>query len=250
MTRQLLLASAIVAASGAAFAQEEVEPWQASVELGAISTTGNTETLSIQSRGELAHDLGNWQNKYVASVLFKDDEVRQPDGTERTERTAERYFASAKGAYELQEDTSNLFIFGSHTRDEFGAYLNYSTLALGYGRRWLDTPNAYLDAEVGPGYFRGERVLEDGTTDVEKGAMIRGALEFQWSISDNATFSQDVSVESGSDNTRTIAETALTTKINNSLQMKVGFAVVHNSEVAADKEPTDTTTSVNLVYSL
>lgn len=250
MTRQLLLASAVLAASGAAFAQEEAEPWQASVELGAISTTGNTETLSVQSRADLAHEIGNWQNEYVASVLFKEDEVIQQDGTENTEKTAERYFISAKSAYQLQEDTSSLFIFGSHTRDEFGAFLNYSTASLGYGRRWLDTPNAYLDAEIGPGYYRGERVLEDEMTEVEKGAMVRGAVEFQWTISDNATFSQEVSVESGSDNTRTISDTALTTKINDSLQMKVGYSIVHNSEVAADKEPTDTTTSINLVYSL
>ncbi|MGB1201790.1 MAG: DUF481 domain-containing protein, partial [Cognaticolwellia aestuarii] len=42
---------------------------------------------------------------------------------------------------------------------------------------------------------------------------------------------------------------ALLAKINGSLQMKVAFNVTNNSDVADDKESTDTETSFTLVYS-
>lgn len=251
MIRYSLLAFAATVASSAVFAQEIPEkPWRAAIELGAISTTGNTETLSVQSNVDITHDMEHWQNEYIASVLFKEDEIVQQDGTESTEKTAEKYFVSAKTAYKLNDNHSNLFLFGSYTDDKFGAFEKYTTVSFGYGSRWLDTPTMYLDAEFGPGYFRGERVTEDETIEVESGLMARGALKFQWQLTDSATFSQDLSVETGSDNTRTISETSLATKISDTLQMKVGYSIFHNSEVAPDKENMDTTTFITLVYNL
>ena len=73
--------------------------------------------------------------------------------------------------------------------------------------------------------------------------------DFSWTINENAKFTQGIKVESGSTNTKSISETALLTKINGSLQMKVGFNVTHNSDVDADKVNTDTETVLTLVYS-
>ncbi len=251
MIRSLSIAMIAAAASGVALAQSELEkPLKAAIELGAISTTGNTETLSIQSKADITHDMENWQNQYIASVLFKEDEITQADGTETTEKTAERYFLSAKTAYKLDNEHSNFFAYGSYTDDEFGSFETYTTASIGYGARWLDRENMFLDAEIGPGYFRGERVTEDDTIETESGVMARGALEFQWQVSETAIFAQKVSVETGADNTRTISDTSLSTKISDTLQMKVGFSIFHDTDVAPDKEEMDTTTFINLVYNL
>lgn len=245
-----LLTSLAIAASNSVFAQDEGDPLEIAFELGAISTTGNTETLSIQSKADIRQDLERWQNEYLVSVLFKEDQVTQQDGSQTTEKTAEKYFGSAKSAYKLDREHSTLFIFGSHTDDEFGAFEKYTTASVGYGTRLLDKPTMYLDVEIGPGYFRGERVTEDNTVEIENGVMVRGATEYRWQFTDNARFAQTISVESGSDNTRTISDTSLTTKISDTLQMKVGFSMFHDSNVAADKESLDTTTFINVVYSL
>ena len=66
--------------------------------------------------------------------------------------------------------------------------------------------------------------------------------------SPSAEFKQTLSVESGEDNTRTVAESSLSTRINDAMQMKVGFNVANDSDVAPGKEKTDTMTYVNLVY--
>lgn len=236
--------------------EAEDKPWAVAAELGVISTSGNTETTSMQGKVEVKQKLNRWHNEYILSALFKEDQITEDDGTKTTEKTAEKYFGSIKSAYQLEKEHSNLFVYASHADDEFGAYSKYSTISLGYGTRLYNGDTMQLDAEIGPGYFRGERVLEDETTpeddeiiEVEKGAMVRGAASFAWQVSTTAEFRQTLSVESGQDNTRTVAESSLTTKINSSLQMKLGFNVANDSEVAEDKKKTDTMTYVNLVYS-
>ena len=76
-----------------------------------------------------------------------------------------------------------------------------------------------------------------------------GKLDYNWQISDSARFTQLVSVEYGDTNTKTRSESAILAKINGSLQMKVAYNITHNSDVADDKENTDTETSLTLVYS-
>lgn len=250
MIKKSLCSLAAVVAAAHVVAQDVEEPLDASVELGFISTSGNTETLSVQSQADVRHRTEHWQNQYNASVLFKKDEVTTADGTQTTEKTAERYFLSGKWGYQLEEEHSTVFLYGSHTYDEFGAYEQYSVLSTGYGSRLLDRNSMYLDVQIGPGYFRGEQVTPEGGTVVEKGAMLRGAVEYRWQVSDTTEFAQNLSVEAAAENTRTISETSLNTKVSDNLQMKVGYSVFYNSDVSATKESTDTTTFINLVYSL
>jgi putative salt-induced outer membrane protein YdiY len=56
-------------------------------------------------------------------------------------------------------------------------------------------------------------------------------------------------VERSTANTHSIAETALSTKINGTMQMKAAFSARSDSNVPADKKNTDTQTSLTLVYS-
>lgn len=256
---KISLALAIAALSTTAFA-DEVRPWEVEVELGAIATSGNTETTSVHGKLDAKQNLTKFRNQYIFSSLFKEDEVLQDDNTKSKEKTADKYLVSAKSAYLLEDETkindksSYLFGFASYTHDKFGAYKTYETVALGYGD-WIysnDTINWFV--EGGPGYFRGEKVVE--TDDVnepyiletEKGALLRLATEFEWKFSQTAVFKQIVSVESGSDNTRILSETSVAASITNAMQMKLGFAVASDSKVDAGKEKTDTTTSATLVY--
>ncbi|NRQ44176.1 DUF481 domain-containing protein [Rheinheimera sp. YQF-2] len=215
--------------------------WTTSAELGAITTSGNTVGTSVTGKIDAKQELQQWSNQYVFSAFFKEDE--NDDGV--TERSAERYLISAKAAYKLDNEFDKLFVFGSYTDDKFGAYLKYTTLAVGYGTRLYNVEDKSLDVEIGPGYFNGER----STGETENGMIVRGAAAFNWTISESASFAQTLSVEYGEDNTRTIAETSLLAKINGSLQMKAAFLVQNDSDVPVDKKKTDTQTSLTLVYS-
>lgn len=218
--------------------------WTTSAELGAITTSGNTVGTSVTGKIDAKQELEQWSNQYIFSAFFKEDEKLE-NGEKVTERSAERYLISAKAAYKLDAEFDKLFVFGSYTDDKFGAYLKYTTVAVGYGTRLYNSEDKSLDVEIGPGYFSGER----STGETENGMIVRGAAAFNWTISESASFAQTLSVEYGEDNTRTIAETSLLAKINGSLQMKAAFLVQNDSDVPALKKSTDTQTSLTLVYS-
>ncbi len=238
-----------------AFADDEKRPWDVEVDIGAIATSGNTETTSLQFKVDAKQNLEKWENQYIFNSLFKEDEVTRDDDTTSKEKTAEKYFGSAKFAYLIGVEEAYLFGFGSYTEDKFGAYRTYATVALGYGNWLYSSSTLNWFVEAGPGYFEGEKVIESDDDTIpdsitnESGAMLRAATALEWKITSNAEFKQMISVESGADNTRTVSETSLATSINGSMKMKVGFAVANDSDVAPGKEKTDTTTFVNLVYS-
>lgn len=233
---------------------EEKRPWDVEVDVGAIATAGNTETTSLQAKMDAKQNRAKWENQYILSALFKEDEVEQEDGSSSKEKTAEKYFGSVKSAYLLGVEKSYLFGFASHTHDEFGAYRTYSTVSVGYGDWLYSTPTLNWFVEAGPGYFEGEKVIEseDGvspsTLSDESGAILRAATALEWKITSTAEFKQVLSVETGSDNTRLLSETSLSTSISEAMKMKVGFSIANDSDVAPGKEKTDTTTFVNLVY--
>ncbi len=240
---------------------DQVRPWEVELGVGAIATSGNTKTTSLHAKLNAKQNLTKFRNEYILSSLYKEDEVLQDDNTKSKEKTADKYLLSAKSAYLLGGGTaksgkksSYLFGFASYTHDKFGAYKTYETAALGYGD-WLyvtDTFNWF--AEAGPGYFRGEKITGLGTAaapytvETEQGALLRLASEIEWKFSQTAVFKQILSIESGSDNTRTLSETSVAASITNAMQMKIGFAVASDSKVSPGKEKTDTTTSATIVY--
>lgn len=240
-----MLALAVLASAPALADDATDKVWTTSAELGAITTSGNTVGTSITGKIDAKQELQHWSNQYIFSAFFKEDEKTDENGDKYTEKSAERFLISAKAAYKLEDEFDKLFVFGSYTDDKFGAYTKYSTLAVGYGTRLYNSEDMSLDTEIGPGYFSGER----STGETEKGFIVRGAGAFKWTISESATFAQTLSVEYGTDNTRTIAETSLQAKVNGSLQMKAAFLVQNDSDVPEGKKSTDTQTSLTLVYS-
>jgi putative salt-induced outer membrane protein YdiY len=224
--------------------------WFTSAELGAITTSGNTTGTSVTGKIDARHETSNWTHEYVASGFFKQDQVTDEDGTTHQQRSAQRYMLSAKAAFKLLGEGQRAFVLGSHVNDRFGAYTRYSSLSVGHGSQWYKTDDKALDVEIGPGYFHGERAPnEAGIVEDESGFTIRGATQFRWAVSPSAQFVQRMSVERGTSNTHSIAETSLSTKINSTMQMKAGFSARNDTNVPAGKKNTDTQTSLTMVYS-
>lgn len=219
--------------------------WNSSAELGAISTTGNTQGASFTGKIDAKQELEVWSNEYILSGYYKEDEEAAADGQQQRVVSAERFSLSAKAAYKLLKPGSRLFVLGTHVDDKFGAYTRYSTIGIGHGAQWYKSDDKTVDVELGPGYFTGTRA--SGGED--NGVTVRGAAALKWKLSDTAALSQTMSVERGAVNTHSMAETALSTKINSTMQMKAAFSARNDTNVPEDKKNTDTQTSVTLVYS-
>jgi putative salt-induced outer membrane protein len=222
MKANLLIPALLSMAHGYAVADSVPDHgWNNSAELGAISTSGNTVGTSVTGKLDAKQERPDWSNEYILAGYFKDEQVTQADGEKVRERSAQRYSASAKAAYKLLQDHDKLFALATHVNDKFGAYTRYSTVGVGYGTEAYKTPESTLDVEIGPGYFSGAR----STGETESGLTVRGAANLKWKLSDSAQFTQNLSVERGTSNIHSLAETALRTKINSTMQMKAAFSV-------------------------
>jgi putative salt-induced outer membrane protein len=219
--------------------------WYTSAELGAISTTGNTTGTSVTGKIDARHEMAKWSNEYSVSGFFKQDQYTREDGSKYSQRAAERYSFSAKAAYKLIGEGKRAFVLGSHVNDRFGAYTSYTSFAIGHASQWFSSEDATLDVELGPGYFHGQRAKGPG----ESGVTVRAATNFRWRLSEWALFAQNTSVERGTSNVRSTAETSLSTKINGTMQMKAAFIARNDTNVPDGKKKTDTQTSLTLVYS-
>lgn len=234
------------------FEDFELEPlfkdkvWEMSAELGILLTSGNTESSSFIAKLDASHEYQKWRFKYNFHALYKKDEVYvEEQQAEVLKTTAEQYIFTAQSDYEVTE-TDAVFGFISHTDDRFASYVEYSTVVAGYSFRAVNQERMVLDLNVGPGYAKG--LTSEGES--EQGMIIRGSAAFNWKITDYARFMQNVSIETAGFNTRTIAESAFTTQISGSMQMKVGFKATHDTQVEADLEKLSTETSLTLVMSI
>ena len=122
-----------------------------------------------------------------------------------------------------------------------------AAIAAGYADQVFGDETSSLEYNAGPGYFFSE--LNDGST--EEGGIIRLALDYRLTLSETAKFKQTISTEAAlesNDNTKSKAETSVSAKLMGNLSLKASFNVIHNTEVPEDKEETDTTTSLSILY--
>ena len=239
--KQLLasaLAFGLVLASTSLMAEEEEAPkygWSGKGEFGLVSTTGNSDTFSLNLGLEFLYNSEKWRHRFAASALKSED-----DG----EKTAQRYDLGAQSDYKLSKKS---YIFGAlrYDNDDFSAYEDQFTVSTGYGRQILDSKKQQLRMEAGIGY-RSATVAETGVT--EDGVIFRGMLDWGWQITESTKLGERFLIESGSDNTYMQNDLGLTVAINSRFALGVAFQVRHNSDVPPGVDKTDTQTSVNLVY--
>ena len=215
-------------------------------ELGIIVTSGNTDTTSLKGKIAYKHELESWSNQYQLDALYKKDEIGEGDA-KVSQTTAQKYFLSGQGDYKLNDKHSALFVFASYEDDKFSGFEYQSTIAAGYSDQLFKTDTSYFKYNVGPGYsFSKVDAGEKGES-----AVLRLAAEYQYKFSANAKFTQKLSTEAALEsgkNTKTKSESAISANLMGSLSMKAAYTITHNSEVPAEKENTDTTTSITFVY--
>jgi putative salt-induced outer membrane protein YdiY len=252
MFKKLMIAAALLT-SCSVLAQQKAppKPFTLDGKFGFNSTSGNTDTTAINGGLKAKHRLKKWENDYIFEALYQ-EATAEIDGVEETEATAQRFFASAQGNYKLSNPDYRLFVFGSYEDNAFGAFDYQGTAALGWNHKLWDNGTTNFEYSIGPGYtFQRDQEPNDPAElqETNKFFVVRGSAEFEWLISETAKFTQTLAVESGSENTQTTSQSALTAKISGAFSVNVAFRLVNNSSVNEGRENTDTETAVTLVYS-
>ncbi len=233
MTVRNMLAVTLLLAASTSFAQDE-GPWSGSASFGFLSTSGNTENSSLNTGLELGYATGNWAHTLETIAIYADeDEVT----------TAEAYEAAFKTEWEIN-GASYLFGRLRWRKDRFSSYDTQFSQALGYGYRIIDTDTHRLSAEVGAGARQSD--LVDGTTESE--FITRAGLDYEWNVSETATFEQTLGIEAGDEKTYVETVTSLSAKVLGDLALVASYTIKHNTDVLPGTEETDTYTALTLEY--
>ena len=232
MLKRTLLVIALLASANA-MAQDE-KPYEASVSLGYVGTTGNTETTTFNAEVLLTYTVERW----VHSAKF------QGLGSQENSRAkAERYYLEDKSDFSLDEDQF-LFVKGNYTDDRFSGFTYQAAVAAGYGRYFVRNDKCSLQGFGGVGYRQND-IINAGS---QGEAIISIGENLAWQISSGAALTQSFTSEIGNELTVSRFEIGLESQIIDRIATKIAFQARNTSEVPAGNKTTDTQTSISLVY--
>jgi putative salt-induced outer membrane protein len=235
MFRRSLLALAMVTIAVPALAEEEeVSLWSGKATIGYLATSGNTDNSNLNTGFELAYAPGKWTHGVQVLAIY---------ATESNATTAEAYDVGWKSERKLSDEN---YLFGrlDWRKDRFSSFETQASQTLGYGRRLIDSDKYKLNLEVGAGVRQSD--LADGSSTSE--TILRGGLNFVWTLSETAEFKQGLVVEAGDDNTFSESITELSAKLVGNLALVASYRVRHNSDVLPLTEKTDTRAALSLEY--
>lgn len=229
---------AIAAAASIAQAQEEgdeeQDPFEGAASLGYQSTSGNTDSESLNAGLSIKWQPSLWSHEFDFSVINA-----EANGAKSADATFADYVARRDFGQK-----SYLFAAAHWESDEFSAYDNQMSETVGYGRHVVATERHALDVEIGAGARQAE--LRSGLEEDE--SIARGALKYAWQISDTAEFGQSLTIESGSSNTRTESLTELRADVFGNVALVLSYRLRNNSDVPAGADKTDSWTAISLEY--
>lgn len=202
--------------------------------LGYPATSGNTESSSANAKLKLLLEREAWRHEFDMSVIST---------TSRDVTTAEAYAAG----YEVRRDFgARSYVFGAldWERDRFSSYDHRVSESVGYGRRVVSTDRHVLNIDIGAGARQIE--LIDGSE--ESDGIVRAGLDYVWTVSETATFNQDVTAESGSSNTSVVSVSELRARLFENVALVLSYRIKRNSVVLPGAAKTDRFTAVSLEY--
>jgi len=229
--KKRLLTFLIMAATSTAATANE---WTGEGEVGFTSTSGNTDSESLNAKLGIGLEHNKWKHEAELSALKSSD-----SGVD----SADRMEFKEKSQYQFGKKTY-AYVALRHEEDEFSGFDHQSMISIGLGYPLIAAEKHKLDGTLGIGY----RETETDLGIEEQEAIYNGGLKYKYTISKTAAFNQNVYVESGDSNTYSLSETFLKLVVNGNLSAKMGYEVKHNSDVPAGVDKTDTKTTVTLVY--
>ena len=231
----ILVGAALSLMSLQAFGQNE-EGLSGEVALGYLATSGNSENTNMSL---------NFGGDYYAEVWQHSLDGMAVKATTSNVTTTEAYGLVWQSRRELANEKNYIFGLGAWNKDKFSGYDQQLREVVGYGRRIIDGEVHSFDVEAGLGFRQSD--LRNGTSEDETIQRISG--NYEWKVSETATFTQVLAIENGSKNTYTESVTKLSAKVRENLAAVFAYTIKRNSDVPFGTLKKDTFTSVALEYS-
>ena len=213
---------------------QDAEGFSGRAGLGFLSTSGNSDTQSLNGNFDMWLNFDSWRHDLNAQAIKS--------------KTSGTTTSDAIGWFWQSDYTINAtdYLFGIITRDKdkFSSYDQQTRAVIGYGRRVIDRERHILNAEVGLGPRQAD--LKNKTS--QNGAILRWSGDYRWIISEVSEFNQMLSIEGGSDNFFLESSSAVNTNVRENLALVTSFTVKSNSDVLPGFKKTDTFIAISLEY--
>jgi putative salt-induced outer membrane protein len=214
---------------------EEERPYDASVALGYVGTSGNTKITTLNTEFLLTYREDYWTH----NVEFRTLNSRQ-NGVGK----AERYLVRDKSDFRLIDEDKYLYVQGSFIDDRFSGFDYQASVSGGYGQYFLRDDISRLEGFAGIG-FRQNNEKDVGS---EGEVVLTLGEEYDWVISETSSFTQGLIFEIGDKRTITTFSIGLESSILERISTRIAFEYRNTSDVPVGFSKTDTETSINLIY--
>ena len=211
-----------------------LDGWTGEVELGGFISTGNTDENGVAAGLKFNRTTVLWRHTFEFTADYKrtDDVV-----------TKEKYFGVYTANYKLSE---RYYAWGrlSAERDQFAGFDSRLSEGAGIGYRVINSKDLKFDIEGGPALRQTDFTGGDRRSSIAA----RLAQKLAWQISEDVLISQTAATFLESGNSTFIASAGLTTKLRSAVSARASFDVRHDQNPPNDRQKTDTTSRVTLVY--
>jgi putative salt-induced outer membrane protein len=198
----------------------------------------------------VAHLTGDWKYLFGTEGLY---------GSTRGETTAQAWNVHAQANHNIND---RLYAYGGlrYDDDKFSGFAYQETLSAGAGYQFIKTDDTKLTGQVGIGArrLRPEILVKDAvggivsSTGLEttSDAVLDAGATFEHAFNSLTKVLAAATLESGKNNTKTAGSVALQVKMSTTLALSAGIQATRNSKPPAGARPTDTLTTLNLVYEI
>lgn len=232
---QAKLAEAEMAAEEEAIRNAGIfENWQGQGQLGAFRSTGNASNTGLTAGVTLERVGIKWRHKLTGLADYQETEGVT---------TREQFLAAYEANYNI---SPRLFAYGlaQWERDTFQGFSARYAASGGLGYRVIDNENMQLSVKAGPAYRQTEFI--DGTSDSSIAGL--AALDFDWKISDNLTFTDDAAAFIQSGNSTYTNTAGITAALGGGLSASTSYTIEHDTNPPPGAVKTDTLTRITLIY--
>jgi len=210
--------------------------WRAQIDLGYVSTAGNSRVRTLNVAEQLSFNPSQWRFSQSFSVV---------NSYSNDSETAATIKAGLRADYAVGA-RFRLFALGSYTRDRFAGVARRFEEAAGLAYGILTGPTNVLDVEAGAG-----RTQQTSTTDMNQQFWVsRLAGRYKLNLTSRAFFEQKAELLEDLENTKNYlvnTESSVVAPVLSNVGLKLGYVVRYaNEPPTAGVKKTDTIFSAGL----
>ena len=234
-----LAVAALVALSGRAAPAQTPDPVSVTIDLGFVSTSGNTEVTTFNMGEKLAYTTGKWMFGQSAAAIYGES-----DGSS----TAEQYDAALRAEYSLGP---HFLAFAGATwyRNTFAGITSRFVEGVGLGWRTIQASRdtLRLDAAITSNQETNLALVQSTF------AASRASLAYKHLFGASTAFTQAVEWVTNledTDDQRLFSETALTAPISKQIALKATYVIRFDNQPEPGFKDTDRvfTTGLQIVF--